>query len=238
NAAATPPVAAQLDAIRRLTTRGGTVQLRSRQLETMKVSFPQPVTTGGISAGAWAQVAGPALGVYIPKATLCHGSVVAVPLGGSNTAPVPIKNENVKLYENVKRAMADIAAKTGNADQVNAVEMLLANLESQKYSTGGILDMPGAAHAATFQSVPGKPTRYARIDVEAKASTAVRAPNFGIIASDMLSARGATGYWPMMQTRSASVQKASRISKIPGLTVRQPAQPAQPQGPTQAQKDA
>src|SRR5581483_4414158 len=37
NAAATPPVAAQLDAIRRLTTRGGTVQLRSRQLETMKV---------------------------------------------------------------------------------------------------------------------------------------------------------------------------------------------------------
>ena len=217
--AAHPPPPAQIDTIKRVAARSGSVDLQAKQLEAMKASFPAPAANVAQQGGAYAQVSSAASRFVVARETICHGSVVGVPLAGSSTAPVPIKSENVQLYPNVKRALADIASKSGQSDQVNAIEMLLADLDSQKYSTGGVIDMPGAAHAYTFQSVPGKATTFARIDVEAPAAAPKRAQAFSISPSANLVARAASGYWPMQESRSAVTAKKSRIDTLPGIPV-------------------
>ncbi len=175
--------------------------------------------------------------LYIARETICHGSIVNVPLAGSPSAPVPITNDNIQLYPNVKRALADIACKTGNADQVNAIEMLLADLGSQKFSTGGIVDMVGAAHAYTFQSVPGKAKNYARMDVEAPATASAKEATFSNVPSVELVSRAAIGYWPALaNTRSASSIQKSRIAQFPNIPTTKP--PALPTLPDAGQIDA
>jgi hypothetical protein len=233
--AAPPPPPSKIDAIHRVAARAGSVDLQSKQLEAMKASFPVPAPNAA-QQGAWAQVSSASSRYVVARETICHGSVVGVPLAGSSTAPVPIKNENVQLYPNVKRALADIASKSGQPDQVNGIEMLLADLNSQKYSTGGVIDMPGAAHAYTFQSVPGKATTFARIDVEAPPIALKRAPAFSIAPSANLVARAASGYWPELESRSAVTAKKSRIDTFPGIPVVHP--PVQPPALTDAQKNS
>ena len=230
------PVAApqlRVDAYNRRAARSGTIQSRIQQTNAMKMAFPQVTATGPSS---WVEAAASSHLTYLARHTVCHGAVVAVPLAGSNTVPVKIKTENVKLYPNVKRAMADVASKSADPTQVDALEMLLGDLESQKYSTGGVVDMPGAAHAFTFQSVPGKAKSYARIDVEQQLALVQRAPNFSLMQSPVLSNRSASGYWPQMQARSASSYQKSRLSEKLDLTIFQPPVMAGA-GPTKAQKD-
>ena len=43
--------------------------------------------------------------------------------------------------------------------------MMLGNLGQQAGSTSGVIDLPGAQHARTFQSAPGKSSFYARLEI-------------------------------------------------------------------------
>ncbi len=243
-AGAHPPPPARVDQLKRNAQRVGSFDLQVKRVERMTAAFPAP-SASAAQDGLWARTATVSPGLFCARSTLCHGAVVAVPLAGSTTAPVPIKDENLQLYPNVKRALADLASRggnpgsgnpvsgnpgsgnpvSGNPDCVNAVEMMLANVDSQKFSTGGIIDMVGATHAATFQSVPGKAKSYARIDVEAPGSPASPAPAFFISQSGELAARQATGYWPTQRQRSAAILNKSYIATIPGLPVISPPVP-------------
>lgn len=227
--AAQPPSASQLLALQHVAAQNGTADARKSNLATMTASFPAPDKPA--AGSTYVKVSAADAGLIHPVETILHGAVMSVPLGGA-PAPAALTGDNVKLYPNVKRALADISVNLGiagldSAAQVDGAEMLLGDLGAQKFTTGGVLDMPGAAHAGTFQSVPGKPKTYARIDIEA-AMSLVPYPCFTLMPNSTVTARGGSGYWPEMQTRSASETNQSRISTIPGLQLMQPTAPSGP----------
>ena len=94
--------------------------------------------------------------------------------------------------------------------------------------------MPGATHAATFQGVPGKAQFYARIRIEDPPAIET-VSHFTIAANEELLATARTGYWPKMTTRSASAPLISRITQLPGKSVRQQPRAAKKTGPTPSQ---
>ncbi len=209
---------------------GGSQRSMAERTAAMKASFPVGASASQISADMVAAS-------VTPGATLCHGSCCEVPLKGPSTFPAAIKAEDVRLFPSVRRAMAEIAAmNVGSADQVDAVEMMLDDLESMKSSLGGVLDMPGMAHAATFQNVPGKSSWHARIEIKPKQAPYEVSAQFDVDMVAMSSGLQATGYWPKMTMRSASNQQDWMSVQFPPDLMSEPA-PAQPQQPTTQELD-
>jgi hypothetical protein len=209
----------------RASVKGGTPEMMFKKTETMQANFP-------VAQGA-EQVSNGMIATYLgPTETLLHGSVVEVPLKGGNTIPAAITTETIRLYPSVRRAMAELAAmNVANQNQVDAVEMMLDDLESMKSSTGGVLDMPGMAHAATFQSVPGKSKWYARMEIHPKNRPWQIANAFDVQMTNLSPYLKVTGHWPEMQIRSKSVALEWMSAAYADNVVAEPA-PAQPQQPT------
>jgi hypothetical protein len=166
-----------------------------------------------------------------PKDILCHGSVLEVPLAGSDTIAAPLASEDIRLYPTIKRAMADVAARSTSAAVGDYVEMLLQNLDSQKGSAAGILDLPGAAHALTFQSVPGPSRYYARLDIHPKLILG-EAPIFQVAPSPFAQSRVGSGHWPALQARSAAIASAPSLELVDASLLAEPT-PSTPQGPSE-----
>lgn len=201
----------------------------ANRLKQMRSSFPsgpaasanaaERVVTSGI-----AQLSG-------PSEIRCHGSVVRVDLGSVPEMPAPITSQNLRLYPSVYRAIAEIAAKNddGNEQNVFDLELLLQGLGHQKGTIAGILDYPGAAHAATFQSMPGKSRFYARIEVHAKLPPITRNV-FALSGLGSEETRVSSGHWPATSPRSALAAPGAR-SPTPGASLRRPSSHP-PKGPT------
>lgn len=166
--------------------------------------------------------------------TVCHGSVMDVPVRESVfLAPGSVPDDKVFLYPNVQRAMAEVASKTVDEEKTDWLDMMLGNLGQQAGSTGGVIDLPGAQHARTFQGAPGKSSFYARLDIHPPA----------VIAAKVIKILDATdgaplqysGHWPELQARSAKAHAntASVKKPIPPAALNQPSAP--PAGPTDQQ---
>jgi len=164
--------------------------------------------------------------------TVCHGSVMDVPVretgaGGAGVLP----DDKVFLYPNVQRAMAEVAAKTEDEEKIDWLDMMLGNLGQQAGSTSGVIDLPGAQHARTFQSVPGKASFYARLEIHPPLVVATNA--FAVIDYTDSAPIAYSGHWPALQARSASSHVLKRAQTIPSSALNQPSAP--PAGPTDQQ---
>jgi len=163
--------------------------------------------------------------------TVCHGSVMDVPLQASGGDAGVLPDEKIFLYPNVQRAMAEVASKTEDAEKVDWLDMMLGNLGQQSGSTSGVVDLAGAQHARTFQSAPGKSRFYARLEIH---PPVVMAAKFFELTDYTDGAPLAySGHWPMLEARSAASQVMKKAKLIPASALNQP--PAPPAGPTVAQ---
>jgi hypothetical protein len=186
---------------------------------------------------------------------------MGVSLAGAG-APAAIQNSQVRVYPSVKRAMAATASSKTDDQSVDYVEMMLQDLDAQKGTTAGIIDLPGAAQALTFQSVPGKSSFYARLDIspklvfpplESMALTQFVTPGLvsplpplpvtigpgttpPVSITPVAAPRSSSAYWPAMANRSASQALPPDISNLPSSVVH--IGPAQPSKPSQADIDA
>ena len=164
--------------------------------------------------------------------TVCHGSVMDVPLRetsliGISTLPA----DKIFLYPNMHRAMAEIASKTTQEQQIDWLDMMIGNLGQQSGSFSGVVDLPGAQHAHTFQAVPGKASYYARLDIHSQ----VDAPAKQFDLADLTdgASMSISGHWPMFRARSASTHFNQIAKVIPSQFLNQP--PVRPVGPTDAE---
>jgi len=224
------PARASASVAERAGRRGGSRIEHEARLERMERAVPPPTVSPGNPGRATVQGLAQDKG---PTEIRCHGTVVEVPLvtGGRTTTPIPLKD--IRLYPSVQRAMAAIASSSVDRS-VEFVEMLLDDLDAQKGTVAGVLDLPGAAHAATFQSVPGQSRFYARIDIHEKPEPLDASAYFQLTSAPANEGRAASQHWPPMTQRSASAPRAPSIAGVfPGL-LRRPA-PFPPTGPTDEQ---
>lgn len=162
--------------------------------------------------------------------TVCHGSVMDVPLRETSlTGFSAIQSDKVFLYPNVQRAMAEVAVNTQQEQEKDWLDMMLGNLGQQSGSLAGVVDLAGAQHARTFQSVPGRSTWYARLEIHPKLLAAVQ--SFSLTDLTMGSSVMSSGHWPMLQARSSLVHvaKGKRAKPIPPSNLNEPP-PAPPAG--------
>jgi hypothetical protein len=200
--------------------KGGTPAALQAQTAAMKAGFP-------VSQAASQAVTDMVATARGPVDLILHGSCVEVPLGGATTSAAPIHTTDIRLFPTVRRAMAEVAAaETGSAEQVDAVEMMLDDLESMKSSLAGVLDMPGMAHAATFQNVPGRSRWYARLEIHPAKPLWQSANQFDVISTAMGPGLQATGHWPPMALRSiAHTQQWMLATYAPALLYHAPPVP-------------
>ena len=99
-----------------------------------------------------------------PNEIICHGAVFEVPLGGSSDPPEHRKRIRAALPLH-KACDGRHREQVRHGDQVDQVEMMLQDVDSQKGTLGGVLDYPGAVHALSFQGVPGESRFFARLDI-------------------------------------------------------------------------
>jgi len=137
-----------------------------------------------------------------PSQLLCHGSVMELAL----QAPTPSRRAfegEVHLFPDIRRALSGLAAGVPDDDQREFVELLLGDIDQQGTTLAGVIDYPGAAHAATFQSAPGAAERFARIII-ADPQSGGPWPIKLITHED--DGPPASGHWPPLLERSASLK--------------------------------
>ncbi|MDA4107832.1 hypothetical protein [Mycolicibacterium holsaticum] len=165
--------------------------------------------------------------------TVLHGSIVGVPVRQTRLIGFSsLKTDGVALYPNLQRAMADVAARTGADTEVDYLDMMLGKLGQQSGTVGGVIDLPGAQHARTFQGVPGRSTWFARLDIYPK----LNLQNLGFTLADLggSAAVPVMGNWLDLIARSAAIAAptADQLqSQIPDAVLSEPPQ-AQPSGPS------
>jgi hypothetical protein len=167
---------ARLRRLQRGTQVRGTPAARQAQAEGLAARFARAPAIAAAAAPQQISIADPRNQLGMPAEMICHGSVFEVSLRGTNTMEASLGGE-VRLYPSITRALAEIASlridsekldqptQDGMARDVDFVEMLIQELDHQKGTVGGVLDLPGAAHARTFQGIPGKSSFYARMDI-------------------------------------------------------------------------
>ena len=168
----------------------------------------------------------------VKTCTVCHGSVMDVPVRDTLIGrAATVAADKIFLYPNVQRAMAEVAAKTEDEQQIDWLDMMLGNLGQQSGSTGGVVDLPGAQHARTFQSAPGKSSLYARLEIHPPLVAITK--TFAVMDYTNGAPLAYSGHWPELQARSASSHVRKKAKTIPPSSLNQPA-PA-PAGPTDQQ---
>jgi hypothetical protein len=171
---------------RRMATRGGTMDTRMKQVQGMQTA------QGAVAAGAVQSIVAGVYGPATPSNMVCHGSVMQVALAPPAAAAASL---DVHLHPSLKRALAEVAAMKGQQKDVDAAEMLLQDLDHKKDTVAGILDLPGAAHALTFQGAAGKSRYYARIQI---ATPLVFKELPQITLAEQPAGITAAGHWPEM----------------------------------------
>lgn len=167
----------------------------------------------------------------VPDRIVCHGSVTSVPLNAT-LANRQIATGQIAVYPSLKRAMAAVASPgNSNPQQLDYTEMLLQDLDHLKGTMAGVVDMPAAAHALTFQSIPGTPSYYAQIVISDPPPVAA-ANQFSIVAAQ---ATLATGHWPDVFVGKAVSPAKLQINPTPIVTGIAPPFQAPPPQPTPAQ---
>jgi hypothetical protein len=155
-----------------------------------------------------------------PDHMVCHGSIMDIPLDGPPPAAEVLSTQQIAVYPSAKRALATMTAGSGVSDQqLDYTEILLQDIDHQKGTMAGVIDMPGAAHALTFQSLPGKPACYGQIIISDHVLNLAAA---GQVQFSLASATGATvtGHWhddfrsKALSSTSSSASQAARISGI------------------------
>jgi hypothetical protein len=166
-----------------------------------------------------------------PSQIVCHGSVVAVPLGTAGKIDESLPGTGqVALYPSSRRALAAVAAPqldptvSDRDRRLDYTEMLLQDLQHQRNTAAGVLDLPGAAHALTFQGVPGKSKFYAQIDIYPDLPMIAQPTGFTLSTTDIGRAIG--GFWPPRPAPQGVLRKAS--SNTIGRTTIGPTGPAEP----------
>jgi len=142
-----------------------------------------------------------------PASIVCHGSVVGV-TGSSTSGAGLIPGSQITLHPSIKRALAAVTNTTAADRQLDFTEMMLQNLDSQTGTTAGVLDLPGAAQALSFQSAPSRSSYFATMSISAGSP-------FGRVG--LFAAAG--GNWPAISGRSAAL---SARKQGPGPTPNQP----------------
>ena len=209
------PARAVLSDVKRIAGRGGSLNEQLRKVESLQAAFPQPSPGANAPSYQTVQNAVKESGWH---ETLCHGTVFYVPLGGADTAPGALKSEDIHLFPNIKRALADIVTKNpSEGNDVEHVEMLLQNLDGLNGSVPGVLDLPGAAHMLSFQNVPGKSRFYARLDIYPPLKKGILGPTYmSVQKSPFTKEREGSGYFPPMQRHLASDKS---FEETPGLNI-------------------
>ncbi len=166
--------------------------------------------------------------------TVCHGSVMDVPLRDTAQAATPLGDDAVFLYPNLQRALAEVASRDEDPDAADHLDMMLGQLGQQSGSTAGVVDLPGAQHARTFQSVPGRSSWFARLDIHAKPPISATAV-LGLVDLQAAPANPSWGNWQAMGARSAmsAAHQQALVKPIPAAVLSQP--PAQSAPPSEAE---
>jgi len=194
-------------------------------------------------------------GVATPAEMLLHGMVSAVPRRPPDAETPSFEHGQVRLFPSVKTAMSAVAS-LDESDQLGMVEALIQSLDGQQAKTqSGVLDLPAALHALSFQSAPGRSRFFARIDLWStrpgrwKHHAAAALGTLSETTSSVLSsleagnrplpaaARRGSGHWPRIQARSAaSVEMTTPGHLIPEHLQKIP-QTAKPWEPTESELD-
>jgi hypothetical protein len=218
------PAVARLDQAKRSATRGGVREQRVAQLDGTN----QSVT---LSANSVKDVAVAVEAQGGPAEIICHGSVVEVPLNPGILAQPGLTTSQIQLFPSMTRAMAAIAAAQENNTMIDQVEMLLDNADQQRETMGGILDYPGIAHERNFQGVPGKPLRFARIEVN-PLSERQKPASIASIAENAVGGRKFSGFYPNPEVRMSQLHREAAGNPVPPALI-QPTRHQLPAGPTQ-----
>lgn len=133
-----------------------------------------------------------------PSAIVCHGSVVSVNTSSASGAGV-VPGSQIAMQPSIKRALAAVANHGATDRQLDFSEMMLQSLDSQSATTGGVLDLPGAAQALSFQSAPGQSSFYGVITIATPDVVSI---------NQVIAAAG--GNWPAIQARSAALISLKR----------------------------
>ena len=174
-----------------------------------------------------------------PTSIVCHGSITNIDLQKGTAVPT-LGAGQISLYPTAKRAMASVASPTLSDQSLDFSEMILQDLDNQKGSTAGILDLPGAAHALTFQSVPGNPTGYAQMRVYDFLIHPVDpnpSPSPIVLLSDVK--KSVSSYWPtgfslkkpdlaLQPSQNAKIITPIQIPPVNSTTTYAPPPPVQP----------
>ena len=147
----------------------------------------------------------------------------------TNPAAFTLTQDQIAVYPTTKRALASVVAPHLSGQQIDYTEMLLQDLDHLKGTTGGLIDLPGAAQALTFQGVPGKPRCFAQLRVYDFELHPVD-PNPVKTVFQVLNSLGTAvvGHWP--ETFSL-VQPSAGLSPTAAAAILTPQWPQlQPQG--------
>jgi hypothetical protein len=165
--------------------------------------------------------------------TVLHGSIIDVPVRPATLIGFSsLETDGVVLYPNLQRAMAEVAARTGADTETDYLDMMLGKLGQQSGTIGGVIDLPGAQHARTFQGVPGRSTWFARLDIYPK----LNLQNLGFVLADLGGSAPTPvwGNWPDLMARSAAITAPTvnqLQAQIPEPVLSEPPV-AQPTGPS------
>lgn len=168
--------------------------------------------------------------------TVLHGSVIDVPVRPAKLLGfTSLKTDGVVLYPNLQRAMAEVAARTGAEIGTDYLDMMLGRLGQQSGTVDGVIDLPGAQHARTFQGVPGQSKWHARLDIYPRFTF----PELTFALADLgsIGELPMTGNWPGVAARSAAANALmmatmdSSVSALPS-SVLDDVPAATPTGPS------
>jgi hypothetical protein len=215
-------------------TRGATAHMESTLFEinanTVRMNSIQAALG---KAGVLEQAIGPLIRGTSANQIVCHGSVTDLDLTAS-PGTGSIATNQIAVYPTPKRAMATVAAPQLGGQQLDYVEMMLQDINSQNGSMGGVIDMPGAAHALTFQSVPGQATYYAQITISDPKIPLIRLSEAQFnLSTD--ATQVASGHWPATFYREAlsmTSVSTSEIARVIGIPLPAPPFQAAPSEPS------
>jgi hypothetical protein len=178
--------------------------LRSASAESALVMQESAARTAGMqkiqaALGRNSEVLRPIHTGIVPSGIVCHGSVMDIPLNAAPAAKAIGANQ-IAVYPSLKRALAAVTApQVKDPQQLDYAEMLLQDLDHQKGTMGGVIDMPGTAHALSFQNIPGAPQYFAQIVISDAPPAMQALSQFNLLTAttDVT----ATGHWPTMFAR-------------------------------------
>src|SRR5262249_58739814 len=120
-----------------------------------------------------------------------------------STVPVNPTSDDIRIYPSIKRAAAELASRHADSKNIDFVEIMLQDVDNQKGTLGGVFDLPGAAHALTFQSVQGCSRFYGRLGIYGFPGAQQRS-YIDLGKLDFADAAEGSGFWPLMDVKSKS----------------------------------